>query len=463
CATSSHMKPAIMLLFVLFSGVAFGADSKPWRLNNALQTPDWLSLSGTFRARFENLDDRFRRGRTGSDQAVVSRLTLKSELKLGDFVAAGELIDSRAFFNDTGSNVSAGIVNSTELLQGYLRWAAEGLFSEQSTSALTLGRMTLDVGSRRFVARNRFRNTINSFTGIDWRWQDKTGREFRAFYLLPVQRLPNDRPSLLDNDAAFDKEHSDVSFWGVFYKFSLWHKDFVELYAFLLDEDDATNRRTKNREITTTGFRVWRKAAMSQFHYTLESAIQFGDSRATTAATDTTDLDHLAHFHHVEVGYSFAARWQPRLLFQYDYASGDNNPIDRDNERFDTLFGARRFEWGPTGIYGPFARANLSSPGLRLKVKPAPNITSFLAYRGYWLASDKDAWTTAGVRDPSGNGGAFLGHQIDFRVRYNPAPKNIRIEMGLAHLFLGEFAETAPNANSADDLTYSYSQVVLTF
>ena len=90
-------------------------------------------------------------------------------------------------------------------------------------------------------------------------------------------------------------------------------------------------------------------------------------------------------------------------------------------------------------------------------------MTSFVAYRAYWLASDKDAWTTAGVRDTTGNSGSFLGHQLEIRIRYNPVPNMLRLESGIAHLFVGSFVEDAPNANAADDITYAYSQIVFTF
>ena len=459
---------AVLFYLGLLVGIWFPHDARalneaPWRLHKALDAPTWLSLGGTFRTRIENMNERFRAGRTGSDQAVVTRLTFKSEIHLGQFTFGGELLDSRAFYNDSGSNVSTTVVNSAELLQAYLRWEAKDIISADSTSTLTAGRMTIDVGSRRFVARNRYRNTINAFTGVDWRWQSAAGREFRAFYLLPVRRLPGDRASLLDNDAEFDEESSDVVFWGLFYKMPVWQKDSLEVYLFGLDEEDSSGRLTRNREFLTAGFRLLRKPATSQFDYVFESVYQFGDSRSTTAAANITDLDHSAHFHHAAVGYSFDYRWQPQLIFQYDYASGDDSPLDGDNNRFDTLYGARRFEWGPTGIYGPFARANLSTPGLRLKLKPARTITSFVAYRGYWLASDKDAWTVAQVRDPTGNTDSFLGHQVEVRVRYNPAPKNLRLESGVAHLFVGDFVEDAPNANSADDVTYVYSQLTFTF
>lgn len=438
-------------------------NNGPWRLAEALNTPRWFSIGGTFRARIEHLDERFRAGQKGSDQALMVRTTIDSELRFGPLAVGAELMDSRAFYNDSGSNVSTGIVNSAELLQGYLKWSAADLLGNNSQSTLRAGRMTVDVGSRRFVARNRFRNTINSFTGVDWRWQQDSGREFRAFYLLPVQRLPSNRAALLDNETEFDSESSDVSFWGLYYKLPAWRNNKLEFFVFGLHEDDDNDRPTRNRELTTAGFRIFREARQSQLDYEIESAYQFGESRTSAAVSNVTDLDHFAHFHHAEIGYSFDYPWQPRVILQYDFASGDDSPVDGDNERLDTLFGARRFDFGPTSIYGPFARSNLSSPGLRIKLKPASSITSFVSYRGFWLASDQDTWTTAGVRDATGNFGSFLGHQIELRIRYNPAPKNIQIEMGIAHIFTGEFIEDAPNANSPDDPTYLYSQVSLAF
>ena len=151
------------------------------------------------------------------------------------------------------------------------------------------------------------------------------------------------------------------------------------------------------------------------------------------------------------------------MALQYDYASGDENPADGTNERFDTLFGARRFEWGPTGIYGPFARSNLHTPGVRVQLKPHARVTTFVAYRGYWLASDQDAWTTAGLRDPTGQANDFLGSQVEIRVRFDVLPGNVRWESGYAHLFGGDFIDEAPGSNRQGDSDYAYSQLVLRF
>ena len=70
----------------------------------------------------------------------------------------------------------------------------------------------MDVGSRRLIARNRFRNTINAFTGLDWQW-NLGSQTFRAFYVLPIQRRVAD--NILDNHAKFDSEDINVRFWGV--------------------------------------------------------------------------------------------------------------------------------------------------------------------------------------------------------------------------------------------------------
>ena len=281
---------------------------------------------------------------------------------------------------------------------------------------------------------------------------------------MPVDRRPKRFGELIDNQRSFDRESTDVVFWGLVYQpAELPWGDKGEVYLFGLHERDNARLATRNRQLLTPGFRLYRPAARGAFDYEFESVFQFGSSRASTAATDTTDLDHFAHFQHAEVGYSFDAPWSPRALVQFDYASGDRDPNDGDNEQFDTLFGARRFDFGPTGIYGPFARANLISPGVRLFARPRSDVELMLAYRGFWLASERDAWTAAGVRDATGATNGFLGQQLEARLRWDLAPGNVRLETGAAHIFDGTFMQDAPNAARQGDVTYLYAQVALTF
>jgi len=141
------------------------------------------------------------------------------------------------------------------------------------------------------------------------------------------------------------------------------------------------------------------------------------------------------------------------------FFSDDDDPTDVDNNHFDTLFGARRFDFGPTSIYGPFARSNISNLGLRMKLKLARNITSFIALSAYWLTSSDDTWTTARISNPADILDNFVGTKIETRVRWELIPKNVRIESGLAHLFATDFME---NANK-DDVAYLYTQVVFWF
>ena len=126
----------------------------------------------------------------------------------------------------------------------------------------------------------------------------------------------------------------------------------------------------------------------------------------------------MAHFHHVQAGYTLDTAYSPRLALVFDYASGDEDPDDDENNRFDTLYGARRFDYGPTGIYGALARSNLVSPGYTLSLNPREDIQLMVGHRFCWLASDKDAWTTSGLRDNTGDSGSYVGNQAEVRIRW---------------------------------------------
>ena len=431
------------------------APREPWTLEEALGLPERLSISIDQRTRYEYLDNQFRAGRPGSDQILALRTRVHAQLRVTDWLSLGaEFQDSRAYLEDANTQVDTGLVNSAELLQAYLKLSFDGIFG--GSNEITLGRTTLDLGSRRLVARNRFRNTSNAFSGIDWAWRGARGRELHAFYLLPIQRLPNDDAGLRSNTVAFDHENSDFQFFGLFFATDLPWGDVLELYVFGDYEvgqfDPLEPDATANRQIGTPGLRLWRAPSRGGIDYEIETVVQVGQSRAAE--------NHLAHFHHLQIGYTFETCWSPRVILHYDYASGDKDPSDGNNERFDTLFGARRFDYGPSSIYGAFARSNINTPGVRLRLKPAPGWTAFVDYRAVWLAAKRDNWVGTGVRDPSGASGSFVGQQIEFRLRWRPLPGNLMIEVGSAHLFAGEFIDRAPNSNGGDT-HYVYSQIVV--
>jgi hypothetical protein len=429
--------------------------------------PDWLTVSGQHRTRYETLDNQFRANGNGNDQILVFRTNILAQVTWDQWEFGFELLDSRQAYADDNTKISSGDVNPLDVLQTYIQWNDSNISQNDVINNVRVGRFTMDVGSRRFVARNKFRNAINSFTGIDWNRTKDNGEQLRAFYTLPVQRLPREFDRRKRNRTQGDDQDIEVAFWGTYYKFpklalSRLNSE-AELFYFGVDESDTHNRPTRNRDIHTLGGRLYKNKSLSEFDYQIEAAYQFGESRATIFVNDTEDLDHMAYFGRAELGYSFAANWSPRLVAQFDYASGDSDPDDDDNNRFDSLYGVRRFDFGPLGIYGPFARANIISPGIRLQLKPSSKVALFVAHRAYWLASNKDAWVVARVRDPEGDSGSYLGQQLEARLRWDIHPKNLRWEIGGAYLFKGGFANDAPNANGQSDPNFLYSQFTFSF
>ncbi len=448
-----------------FPGVALGAEEGPWRWSEAAHLPDWISIAGEQRTRYETLDAQFRAGSSGSDQILSLRTLARAELLFGkSFKVKLELQDSRAELVDSGSPINAAIVNAAELLEANLVWTRNDLFASGSQSVLRAGRLTLDVGKRRFIARNRFRNVIQAYTGLDWQWTAKDGAQVRTLFALPVNRKPSSTADLLENDAAFDEETTDQILWGAFFATPRLPRDHKgEFYFYGFHEDDAASQQTRNRKLYTPGFRLYRPAKTGRFDYELETMIQFGTVRATASPSDTTDLDHFARYHHVEAGYSFAAPWSPRLFFEYDYTSGDDDPNDGNNERFENLFAPNVADFGPTSIHTAFVRSNISSPGARLQIRPNRKISAYLSYRAYWLASDTDGWQGAsGLRDAAGNSGSFLGHQLFLRGKWK-VHSNVKLETGLAYRIDGEFQKNAPLSPRQGATVYSYLSTSLYF
>jgi hypothetical protein len=362
----------------------------------------------------------------------------------------------------TDSFVDTSMVNTSDVLQAF--GSAQLGELGDGKHELRVGREAIDLGNRRLVARNAFRNTINAFDGVDWLWSSKDVSA-RAFWLMPVERRPSDNDALRNNEFEFDNQDLDTQFAG-FYGTKKWNDtDGVDVYVLGLDENGAG---TRMRELVTVGSRLFGNCAVNNqpiqrdgaWFYEVEATSQFGESK--TSATASTISDHEAWFVHASLGYAFDAPWKPAVQVAYDYASGDRSNTDGKNNRFDTLYGARRWEYGPTGIWGAVARANLDSPELRLLLQPASDVNFMVAVRGVWLAEERDAWTAGGLRDATGASGTHVGEQIEARIRWDVLPRSFDIEVGFATLLEGSFQDRA-SGGQGEDATYGYLQTTFRF
>lgn len=423
--------------------------------------PDGLTVSGAIRVRYEAIEGQARTGFNASDDLLNVRTNILAEYRTGDVRLGVELYDSRVFGDDAGTPVTVGEVNALEPVQAYV--AADILvpFGKGSKLTLTAGRMMLNLGSRRLVAADDYRNTTNGYTGGRADLVMPQGIKATLIYTLPQVRLPDSPQDLRDARVKLDRESFDLVLWGgLMTKSTILGSATGEISYFHLGERDAPGRPTRDRSLDTFGGRIIAEPSVGKFDYEFEAFYQAG-SVSTSLAPAATRQPVSANFIHVDIGYSFEAAWKPRLSIEFDRASGDRR--GGRYGRFDTLFGMRRADLAPAGLYNAIARTNIMTPGVRLEATPSKRLDAFAVYRAMWLAVSEDSFAGTGVRDASGRSGDFAGHQLEARLRYWLIPARLRFEFDGLLLAKGRFLRDAPNAPSGRWTKYGSFNLTASF
>ena len=401
------------------------------------QTPTWLSLSFEQRTRYEHLTNSFRLNTSGTEKHFSLRTRLKLEVGKENrpvrFLL--ELQDSRVFYEEEKLYAARSHINEIDFLQAQLQFQPHGFPSRNMKSQLTVGRFTMDLGKRRLVARNNMRNTTNAFDGFSW---TLTGNKEWTLYTFLTRPVVIDSYSLDTSGRRY--------FWGAYFKSTHFPRFLLDVYYFgLHDVENSENRK----RLTTLGGRLYRIPASGDVDYEIESAVQSGKN---------VTEDHAAWLFHGELGFSFRTSWRPRLSLYYDFASGDCDPEDGKSNRFDTLYGARSFEYPPTGIYGPIYRTNIETPGMGMELTPFEGLTITISYRELRLASAQDTWVGSGLQDLTGESGKSLGQNFEIRGRYR-ANSHLIIESGYARFFKGSYLELVPDSPRTADSNFFYISV----
>lgn len=430
-------------------------------LQAAIGDPQDFEISGSVRVRHELLHGQPRVGLRARDEQLALRSTLLARYAAGAFEAVGELYDSRAYLTRPGSAVTANEVNALELVQAYIGADLRETLGIGSSTRMQFGRMMLNLGSRRLVAADDYRNTTNSYTGIRADMTAGDGTAATLIYTLPQIRLPNDLPSIRRHQIRWDRESFDLRLWGgIVARPRTLAGATAELSYFRLQEYDSPALPTRNRNLHTVGARIIRDPQPGRWDFEAEYLHQFGSLRADLAP-DAARLAVDAWFLHLDAGYSFPGPARLRLSVEYDHASGDGP--GRRFGRFDTLFGMRRADLAPSGIYAAIGRTNIRMAGIRAEAAPGKRFDAIATYHAMYLADRTDSFSTTGVRDPSGNSGSFAAHQFYTRLRYWLIPDFLRAEVNAIWLAKGRFLKQAPNAPATGDTRYLSSAAIFTF
>jgi len=385
--------------------------------------PRWWGLQVEQRTRSEWLTAPVRVQGQGASRTLVTQTRLAFDIRdgLGPFRVGVELQDARDSYTEGLFSFPDDQINKLDILQLRLEIASRRFLGVDLPTRLQLGRLTADLGSRRLVARNVMRNTTNAFDGVLWQLGRSQEWRVHGFATQPV----------LISTERLDASQQGGAFFGVYYEKRLIERFNLDVYYFGLRDDGRTEPK---RSYTTIGGRLYREPTLQIFDWEMEATWQLGRHGGG---------GHNAFFQHAQLGYTFDTVWETRLSFQYDHASGDDAPADGRFGRFDTLFGARAFEFGPTGIYGPLSRSNLVSPGLRIHTTPEQRVGLTGSYRAAWLAEARDRLIGTGLQDPTGLSGRFLGHYLDTRVQVRPIHEML-VDFGYSWFLKSTYFDTVP-------------------
>lgn len=377
----------------------------------AADAPDWLLLGAELRTRFEDRaglqQDPIEPGRT---TGAVTRARLFAGFGRADGPVrfAVEAQDSRQF--GTRDPPELLTINEADLLRARLTVDFDALAAVPV--AVDVGRVSFDGIDRRLIARNRTRNTANAFDGA----RIRIGGERSSYGLEGLALWPTE-----PREKRLDPVGTGQRLLGVIGRIRR-PRLAAEPYYLRLDAV-----RDRPRELHTTGVRLFGPLA-ARWDHDVHVSAQFGTVNRRR---------HRALALHAGIGRRWEGGWAPRLAGWLNYASGDGDPHDARSGRFDPLFGSSHTLFGFTDL---LSWENTVAPTAGLTFQPHAAVDVALAHRFVWLASARDVFVGGGVHDPRGRGGAFVGQELDVRVRWDMGP-GAQLDVKYGRLFAGGFLE----------------------
>jgi hypothetical protein len=399
------------------------ADSVPFpnRLNNAL--PSWLRVRAEFRERIETVESAgFTSGR--DDLFFLSRLRFNASIAPTRWAGVHlQVQDARVARKDVGA---AGAPFSAPV---DVRLAHLDLGGATARVSARIGRQELAFGEQRLVGHVSWLNAARTF--------DAARMTMRApglqvdLFAGSVVRVATDTWDRSGHGNSFHGAHATTS--------TVIPRGTVEPYFFWRADRGL---RTEAGELArlrlgTTGVRVT-GSLPAGFDYGIETAVQRGSLGGDSSR---------AWAQHLRLRTPAVGR-VVRLVSEYNYASGDENPSDGLRGTFDPLYPTPHDKYGLADQVG-WRNIHHLRAAVELAAIPRWPITA--AYHSWWLASATDGLYLASgaqlARLPGGAADRHVGHEFDVQFSRGLTPQ-FQIAGGYAHIRPGSFLREATPGGS---------------
>jgi len=404
----------------------------PNRVNTVL--PSWLRVRGEFRERFEGFDGAsFIDGR--DDYYALSRVRVNATITPSKSLSfQANVQDARVADKQIGPT-TAPFRGPFDLRTGFA-----DVGSGTAPVAFRLGRQELAFGEQRLLGHLAWVNTGRTWDAARVILRSKA---FQAdvFGASLVRSLPDE----------FDKSGNGNRLAGVYATTTkLVPNASVEPFAFYRRD---VNLRSElgaigNLHQTTVGTRVAGKLP-ARLDYSVEMALQRG-----SLADDSVH----AWAGHWQIRESQPGAGSLKLISEYNFASGDDNPTDGTRATFDQLYPTGHDKLGLADQVG---WRNVRHVREGVEFTPIKATPFSVSYHSWWLADRNDALYAASgallARVPGGAADSHVGQELDVQMSRALTPQ-IQMAAGYAHLFTGAFLKQATPGAS-----YSQPYVMVTY
>jgi len=404
-----------------------------------------VSTGGELRFRYIDELNRLRVGGPGKSSYDQWRWRHYIDVKHSDWIRAYvEMIDAS--------------INHQELpLQGIdeNRWDLQNYFVDVKVPTFTedawwfrIGRQELLYGSQRLVSPLDWSNIRRNFEGMKL-FTRRADWDIDAWIVNPVNTATPGAGSVTVNDNKFDQRNTDYVFGGLFATYKAMKDQTFDLF-FLGAKIDVPTAGLPHGERYTLGTRWFGNLFDDRgqlIQAEVEGGYQFGNDRSALYDAASPRATVSAGYFTAGAGHTWKANsWQPSLWWYWDWASGDNNPSDGQNNTFFQHVGFFHYYLGQIDN---ISRQNINDVNVQWSFKPGDPMQVTFAHHWFQLANSNDVlYNVVGTPVGTPDHGSDVGHEFDFTINYNVSP-NWSLQWGYFWFWYGGYVEaTAPRGDA---------------